>query len=145
MICNDGREVTPSKSRIGFTADLHLGHANIIKYSERPFDSVEAHDRALIDNWTAHVTPRDVVYFLGGPAYRNRADTRRYLDRFAGQIFFIEGNHDAAAAPIRSSFAWHGDAYQLKTRDATLGDVRVFLNDHAHRVWPRSQHGAWHL
>jgi calcineurin-like phosphoesterase family protein len=29
-----------------FTADLHLGHGNIIEYSSRPFDSVDAINRA---------------------------------------------------------------------------------------------------
>jgi calcineurin-like phosphoesterase family protein len=29
-----------------FTADLHLGHSNIIEYSGRPFDSVDAMNRA---------------------------------------------------------------------------------------------------
>ncbi len=31
-----------------FTADLHFGHANIIKYCKRPFTDVAAMDRALI-------------------------------------------------------------------------------------------------
>jgi hypothetical protein len=37
-----------------FTADLHLGHGNIIKYCNRPFMSVEETARALEDlggNW----------------------------------------------------------------------------------------------
>ena len=28
-------------SKLHFTSDLHFGHANIIKYSSRPFDSVD--------------------------------------------------------------------------------------------------------
>jgi len=30
-----------------FTADMHFGHANIIRYSRRPFASVQAMDIAL--------------------------------------------------------------------------------------------------
>ncbi|WP_275667827.1 metallophosphoesterase family protein [Paramagnetospirillum kuznetsovii] len=34
-----------------FTADLRLGHANIIKLCKRPFEDVVAMDRAIIDRW----------------------------------------------------------------------------------------------
>ena len=48
-----------------FTADLHLGHANIIRHCGRPFASVEDMDRCLIDNWNRRVRPEDTVYILG--------------------------------------------------------------------------------
>jgi len=34
-----------------FTADLHLGHRNIIEYCNRPFADVDEMNRALIANW----------------------------------------------------------------------------------------------
>ena len=34
-----------------FTADLHLGHRNIIDYCDRPFTDVDVMNRALVDNW----------------------------------------------------------------------------------------------
>ncbi|MGH9119072.1 MAG: hypothetical protein ACRD0A_14675 [Acidimicrobiales bacterium] len=62
----------PQRSRLAilvamtrwFTADLHLGHANIIDYSRRPFDSVDEMNRALIDNWN-EVVDDDEVWMLG--------------------------------------------------------------------------------
>ena len=33
-----------------FTADLHFGHANIIRHCARPFASVEDMDAALLAN-----------------------------------------------------------------------------------------------
>jgi calcineurin-like phosphoesterase family protein len=51
-----------------WTADLHLGHANIIRYSGRPFTSVDAMDQALIARWNDTVRNGDEVWVLGDVA-----------------------------------------------------------------------------
>jgi calcineurin-like phosphoesterase family protein len=48
-----------------FTADLHLGHANIIAYCRRPFRAVDDMDAALLAAWEATVRPGDEVWVLG--------------------------------------------------------------------------------
>jgi len=75
--------------------DLHLGHANIIRYCARPFPSknVREMDEVLIRNWNHRVRPTDTVYFLGDLAFSNGA-ADEYLRRLNGQIIFIQGNHD---------------------------------------------------
>lgn len=47
-----------------FIADTHFSHANIIKYTARPFASVEEMDRILIENWNKCVGDDDQVSFL---------------------------------------------------------------------------------
>ena len=47
------------------TSDLHFGHANVIKFDNRPFQNVEEMDRALIALWNETVSKRDTVYILG--------------------------------------------------------------------------------
>ena len=44
---------------VWFTADTHFGHANIIRYCGRPFETKEEHDQVLIDN------PTDLVLVVG--------------------------------------------------------------------------------
>ena len=56
-----------------FTADLHLGHANIIGHCGRPFASVEEMDRVLLQNWNDRVRPTDAVYILGDLIFRSKA------------------------------------------------------------------------
>jgi calcineurin-like phosphoesterase family protein len=50
------------------TADLHLGHANIITYSGRPFCSVDEMDECIVDRWNEVVAPTDRVLVLGNMA-----------------------------------------------------------------------------
>jgi calcineurin-like phosphoesterase family protein len=83
---------------IFFIADLHLGHANIIRYCSRPFffDDVSGMDHVLIKNWNYTVSPASRVYFLGDLTYGiSIQETLLLKDRLKGRITFIKGNHDA--------------------------------------------------
>src|SRR5690606_30041888 len=82
-------------SRVFFTADTHFGHSGIIGMCNRPFENIEHHDRALIENWNAVVEPDDTVWFLGDFAYRTRPQNiRRIFDMLNGTKHLICGNHD---------------------------------------------------
>jgi calcineurin-like phosphoesterase family protein len=155
-----------------FTSDTHFGHAKIIKHSLRPFKSVEEMDEQLIKNWNGIVGPKDTVYHLGDFAWRG--DASLYLRRLNGNVCKIKGNHHTAAEKIRSQFQWYKDVMEVKIRfviaergpcdhDCELGIAgihhhhhcaalrplydkqRIWLSHYAHRVWPRMQHGVWHL
>ena len=80
---------------IFFTADLHLGHANIIKHCARPFSSAEEMDEHLISVWNSHVRPKDSVYILGDLIFRSAKSPQSYLDRMSGTKHLILGNHDS--------------------------------------------------
>ena len=101
---------------IYFTADLHLGHANIIKLCGRPFASAEEMDAALTDNWNAVVGPRDEVYILGDFTMKPAETAHSYLTRLNGRKYFIRGNHDRFLNQIDSfgnHFEWVKDYYVL--------------------------------
>ncbi len=78
-------------------ADLHLGHANIIRYCSRPFlfsDSREM-DHVLIKNWNYTIAPKTRIYCLGDLRYGPDAEpATQYQKRLRGDIVFIRGNHD---------------------------------------------------
>jgi len=76
-----------------FTSDTHFGHANIIRYCDRPFSDVRAMDLAMLSNLQQILTDDDDLYFIGdwcmNPKYYGliRSVPFRHL-------FFILGNHD---------------------------------------------------
>lgn len=78
-----------------FTSDLHFGHANIIKYSGRPYDSVEEMNEALVANWNDQVLPDDDVWILGDLCLGRLPDTLGYIGRLNGHKTLLTGNHDA--------------------------------------------------
>jgi calcineurin-like phosphoesterase family protein len=78
-------------------ADLHLGHANIIRYCTRPFIAADPGemDRVLIGNWNAVVSPGTRIYHLGDLRYGKTAPpAAAYRAQLRGDAVFIAGNHD---------------------------------------------------
>lgn len=56
--------------KVFFTGDLHLGHENVIKFDNRPFETVEEMDAELIRRWNNKVDKGDLVYVLGDMIWR---------------------------------------------------------------------------
>lgn len=79
---------------IYYTADLHMGHANIMRLSNRPFASVEEMNEALVNNWNAVVSENDDVYILGDVMFKMSSRPDNFLHRMKGRKHLIVGNHD---------------------------------------------------
>ena len=77
-----------------FTADLHLGHRNIIEYCQRPFAGVDEMDAALVDGWNETVSDDDEVIVLGDFALGRLADTLAMTSLLRGRKVLLAGNHD---------------------------------------------------
>ena len=71
---------------IYYTADLHLGHANVIRHCDRPFKSVDEMDEALIRNWNSRVHRLDTVYIVGDLFFRNRRPCEECLAELNGGV-----------------------------------------------------------
>ena len=76
-----------------FSADLHFGHANIIRHCARPFASVEEMDADLLANWRRRVRADDTVYIVGDLMFYCK-DPESYLWQLPGKKHLIVGNHD---------------------------------------------------
>jgi calcineurin-like phosphoesterase family protein len=85
-------------------SDLHLGHANIIRYCSRPFphSAVEEMDQVLIKNWNYTVKPNDRIYHIGDLCYGPCAKSPfEYIRQLNGAISLIRGNHDESSKTAR--------------------------------------------
>ena len=87
---------------IRYLADMHFDHDSIIAYDNRPFDSVEEMNEALITNWNRVVTdPDDLTWILGDFCFRDGERWNELLSRLNGRKALILGNHDDTSA-VRS-------------------------------------------
>ena len=87
--------------KIWLSADQHLNHLNAIRYTNRPFDSVEEMTEVLMASYRNIVTPSDTVYWLGDfvfnrkivPSYVKIAVARNLR---TDKVVLVRGNHDRA-------------------------------------------------
>lgn len=86
-----------------FTADLHFGHANVIRYCDRPFAGVDEMNEELIRRWNARVAPDDEVWVLGDFALGPIADGLACGRRLNGRKTLVVGNHDRMFAARRET------------------------------------------
>ena len=77
-----------------YISDLHLGHANVIKFDNRPFKNLEEMHNTIITNWNNTVTNEDTVYILGDFCWGVDSAWPQYLEQLKGKKVLIQGNHD---------------------------------------------------
>jgi calcineurin-like phosphoesterase family protein len=119
-----------------FTSDTHFDHQNIVKYTHRPYSSVEEMNEGLINNWNSVVSVGDVVYHLGDFAFKRHG---YFAERLNGLIVLITGSHDKMDAREKKKFQCVGRVHIFK------GNPDIILSHYAMRVWDRSHYGTWHL
>lgn len=76
------------------TADTHFSHNNVIRFENRPFESKEEMDEALIENWNKKVRPNDLVFHLGDVFFCGAQRQKMIADRLHGRKILCRGNHD---------------------------------------------------
>lgn len=76
-----------------FISDTHFEHINVIKYCNRPFNTVEEMNEAMIEKWNKKVGPFDTVYIIGDFVWK-KSRVPYYAERLNGKKILIIGNHD---------------------------------------------------
>lgn len=133
-----------------FTSDCHLGHANIIKYCNRPFNSLEDMDFTIMRNWNSRVKDEDTIFVLGdfcfknspggkiGEGTQNKADF--YSKQLNGNKIFIQGNHDknnsckTIIQHIKIGYGGHEINLVHKPQHIDV-DCKINFVGHIHQNW----------
>lgn len=115
-----------NKMGIWFTSDTHFYHKNIIKFSNRPWNTVEEMNTALINNWNEVVKPNDIVFHLGDFAFASNGKWKELINKLNGNIYLIFGNHDESRNPGKYVLSLFKGVYnQLLIK---IDDRKVYLN-----------------
>lgn len=127
-----------------FTADLHLGHYNIMKYCDRPFKTTNEMDKTIMDNLLVLLSGGDILYVLGDLTFDASKAEMFFdeVDKCHTQVHFIWGNHDKGKVrkiiKERSALCGHME-------DIKVDGQSITLSHYAMRVWNKSHYNAWNL
>lgn len=80
--------------RILFTADLHFGHAGVIKHCRPWAESPDDMNAGIVSEWNEVVNPCDTVYILGDLSFLGLARTVECVGQLKGHKKLVPGNHD---------------------------------------------------
>lgn len=86
------------------SADYHLGHENIIKYTNRPFKSLKEMNETIIFNHNQRIKKEDIFIHVGDFQFKNSSGGKQgeglpiksneYESQLNGRIIHLCGNHD---------------------------------------------------
>ena len=127
-----------------FSADLHLGHKNIIEYCKRPFKDVEEMNGVITKNFIEKIKEGDTLYLLGDLSFNSQI-IYRFLSNFQRiNLHYITGNHDRKETldtiknhPITKSI------YTMK--NISVENIRITLCHYPMLRWYKSHFGSWNL
>ena len=123
-----------------FTADTHFNHKNVLKYCDRPWNTVEEMNEGLIGNWNETVGVGDVTYILGDFAFHG---SEHFLRRLNGVKVLVTGSHDGDAkrATVKKLYAKVTPLEVLKEK----GYPPITLCHYCMRTWDKSHFNSWML
>ncbi len=111
---------------IWFTSDTHFNHNKEFVWKVRGFNSCDEMNEYIVRRWNEVVQPDDEVYHLGdvmlGPE-----NGIHYLERLAGHIHIIAGNHDTDKRIEMYKNCWNVEDIQWALRKK-LGGYHFYMS-----------------
>lgn len=130
-------------TNVWFTADLHLGHTNIIKYCKRPFKDI-SHMNSELHLMFNVCKPRDIIFILGDLGF-DRQVVESLLKQLKFQklfVFTLRGNHDSKEViELMKEYS----TYMGGMNTTEVEDIKIVLSHYAMHEWPDSHFNSWNL
>lgn len=125
---------------IYFTSDTHYDHANVIKYSNRPFQHVTEMNEIMIRNNNAIVKSEDTVYHLGDFCFSK--DLVSFKRRLIGNYIHLKGNHDQALDKAKIPYLLY---HEIADQNTIVHGrpVKICLFHYPIAVWNKKHYGSF--
>jgi len=125
---------------IWFTGCPHFNHANIIKYTDRPFADVDEMNLRMQERWNKTVTNSDLIYVLGDFAISSFLQIQQQVHKLNGVKILIKGNHD------KGYVAMHKAGFHAVQKGAvvSLDGKPILLSHYPQEVLPADVDGVFH-
>lgn len=107
-----------------FISDPHFDHTNILKYCNRPFQTIEKMNTTILENYNRIVKDTSTVYFVGDMSFgRGSKAPKWWLRQLRGHIIYLKGSHDHGIRPTNRK-----ECYHYLIIDSPIGDICVLHN-----------------
>ena len=73
-----------------FSSDFHLGRKNILKYDNRPFESIELMNETIISNLESLLKKGDNFYYLGDLSFEKDLSKEKFIRVHKSYIINID-------------------------------------------------------
>ena len=126
-----------------YISDLHLGHKNILRICNHPFNNIEEMEIKIIENWNKKVTPEDDIWLLGDVIHHHGGNYVNTLKNLNGKKHLIIGNNEKnimnneKAKKLFESIDYY--------REITDNDKMVVMFHHPILEWNRYYQNSIHL
>lgn len=128
-------------NRTWMISDLHFGHENIIKYSNRPFETVEEMNSTIITNINKKVKNGHDLFILGDFCIGGNDMIADFCSQINGNKFLVLGNHDSKSPKRFRELGFDEvfkypiileEFYILSHKPVFLNDNMPYVNIHGH-------------
>lgn len=137
------------RKKLFITADEHYRHKKILIYQERPWETIEDHDKGIQEKHNNRVGKDDQVIHVGDFCFGSGEDFANIVRNLNGTHYFMDGSHDRALWQFFDKVPadLQSRAFFLpKLFEFTFNKKAITLNHYAMTKWWKSHYaGSYHF
>lgn len=122
-----------------YTSDLHLQHTKVLKYDNRPFNTIEEHDQTIINIINKTVWVNDELYILWDISWRADKSIELLKTIKCKNIFFLKWNHDFSKNIKLYEDIWWTNLWLMHIDK----QAKVVLSHYPIEEWYHARHKDW--